>query len=60
MKYRKFGRIGWDVSEISFGAWAVGGEWGAVDDGQSIAAMKRALEHSHSPHSHSPHSHSPR
>lgn len=44
MKQRKFGRIGWDVSEISFGAWAVGGEWGAVDDDQSIAAMKRALE----------------
>ena len=44
MNYRKFGRIGWDVSEISFGAWAVGGEWGTVDDGQSIAAMKRALE----------------
>ena len=44
MKYRKFGRIGWDVSEIGFGAWAVGGEWGAVDDEQSIAAMKRALE----------------
>ena len=44
MKYRKFGRIGWEVSEIGFGAWAVGGEWGAVDDEQSIAAMKRALE----------------
>ena len=44
VKYRKFGRIGWDVSEISFGAWAVGGEWGSVDDEQSIAAMKRALE----------------
>jgi aryl-alcohol dehydrogenase-like predicted oxidoreductase len=44
MKYRKFGRIGWDVSEIAFGAWAVGGAWGAVDDEQSIAAMKRALE----------------
>jgi aryl-alcohol dehydrogenase-like predicted oxidoreductase len=44
LKYRKFGRIGWDVSEISFGAWAVGGEWGAVDDEQSIAALKRALE----------------
>lgn len=44
MQYREFGRIGWKVSEISFGAWAVGGEWGAVDDGQSIAAMKRALE----------------
>jgi aryl-alcohol dehydrogenase-like predicted oxidoreductase len=44
LKYRKFGRIGWDVSEISFGAWAVGGEWGGVDDTESIAAMKRALE----------------
>lgn len=44
VKYRKFGRVGWDVSEISFGAWAVGGEWGSVDDEQSIAAMKRALE----------------
>ena len=43
MNYRKFGRMGWDVSEISFGAWAVGGEWGAVDDEQSIAALKRAL-----------------
>jgi aryl-alcohol dehydrogenase-like predicted oxidoreductase len=44
LKYRRFGRIGWDVAEIGFGAWAVGGEWGAVDDEQSIAAMKRALE----------------
>ena len=44
LKYRKFGRIGWDVSEIGFGGWAVGGEWGAVDDEQSIAAMKKALE----------------
>jgi aryl-alcohol dehydrogenase-like predicted oxidoreductase len=44
MKYRKFGRIGWDVAEIGFGAWAVGGAWGTVDDEQSIAAMKRALD----------------
>jgi aryl-alcohol dehydrogenase-like predicted oxidoreductase len=44
LKYRKFGRIGWDVSEIGFGAWAVGGEWGALDDEQSIAAMKKALD----------------
>jgi aryl-alcohol dehydrogenase-like predicted oxidoreductase len=44
LKYRKFGRIGWDVSEIGFGAWAVGGSWGSVDDEESIAAMKRALE----------------
>ncbi len=44
LKYRRFGRIGWEVSEIGFGAWAVGGEWGAVDDGQSIAAMRKALD----------------
>jgi len=44
LKYRRFGRIGWEVSEIGFGTWAVGGEWGAVDDGESLAAMKRALE----------------
>jgi aryl-alcohol dehydrogenase-like predicted oxidoreductase len=44
VKYRKFGRIGWDVSQIGFGAWAVGGAWGSVDDEQSIAAMKRAVE----------------
>jgi len=44
MIYRKFGRIGWDISEISFGAWAIGANWGAVDDGQSMAAMRRALE----------------
>ncbi|MGN6366972.1 MAG: aldo/keto reductase [Phycisphaerae bacterium] len=44
MHYRKFGRTGWDVSEVSFGAWAIGGSWGDVDDGQSLAAMKKALE----------------
>jgi len=44
LKHRRFGRIGWQISEIGFGAWAVGGEWGTVDDEQSIAAMKRALE----------------
>ncbi len=44
LKYRQFGRIGWDVSQIGFGAWAVGGDWGSVDEEQSIAAMKRALE----------------
>jgi len=44
VKYRQFGRIGWSVSEVSFGAWAVGGSWGEVDDEQSIAAMKRALD----------------
>jgi aryl-alcohol dehydrogenase-like predicted oxidoreductase len=44
LKYRKFGRIGWELSEVSFGTWAIGAEWGPVDDEQSIAAMKKALE----------------
>ena len=44
MKYRRFGRIGWEVSEISLGTWAMGAEWGAVDDEQSLAALKTALD----------------
>jgi len=44
MKYRKFGRTGWEISEISFGAWAIGGTWGTVNDSESIAALHKALE----------------
>jgi aryl-alcohol dehydrogenase-like predicted oxidoreductase len=44
MKYRKLGRTGLDVSEIGFGAWAIGGSWGAQDDNDSIAALHRALD----------------
>lgn len=36
MKYRQFGRTGWRVSEIAFGAWQLGGDWGKVDDNASI------------------------
>lgn len=32
MKYRKFGKTGWSVSEISLGTWQVGGGWGKVFD----------------------------
>lgn len=44
MQYRRLGRTGWDVSIISFGAWAIGAEWGSVDDGESLAALHRAVE----------------
>jgi len=44
MKYRELGRTGWKVSEISFGAWAIGGTWGNVDDKESLAALHRALD----------------
>ncbi len=44
MQYRELGRTGWKVSTISFGAWAVGGAWGTVDDKESLAALHRALD----------------
>ncbi len=44
MKYRALGRTGWNVSEISFGAWAIGGSWGNVDDSESLAALHAAID----------------
>lgn len=44
MKYRKLGKTSWNVSEISFGAWAIGGSWGAVDDKQSLATLHKAID----------------
>ena len=44
MEYRKLGRTGWQVSAISFGAWAIGGTWGDVDDRDSLAALNCALD----------------
>lgn len=44
MQYREFGRTGWKISTISFGAWAIGGTWGPVDDNESLAALHRAVE----------------
>jgi len=44
MKYREFGRTGWQVSSVSFGAWAIGGTWGTVNDEDSMAALHKALD----------------
>jgi aryl-alcohol dehydrogenase-like predicted oxidoreductase len=44
MQYRELGRTGWKVSTVSFGAWAIGGAWGEVDDKQSFAALDRAID----------------
>ena len=44
MHYRELGRTGWKVSTISFGAWAIGGTWGNVQDEESLAALHRALD----------------
>lgn len=44
MKYREFGRTGWQVSEIGFGAWAIGSDWGYVSDEDACAALHAALD----------------
>jgi aryl-alcohol dehydrogenase-like predicted oxidoreductase len=44
VNYRPLGRTGWQVSEISFGAWAIGGSWGSVSDTDSLAALHHAVE----------------
>jgi aryl-alcohol dehydrogenase-like predicted oxidoreductase len=44
MHYRQLGRTGWKVSDISFGAWAIGGAWGKVSDDESLAALRKAID----------------
>ncbi|HEY0755608.1 MAG TPA: aldo/keto reductase [Ktedonobacteraceae bacterium] len=45
MEYRILGRTGWNISEISFGAWGIGGDaWGSTDDRSSLAALRQALD----------------
>ncbi|MGK3987615.1 aldo/keto reductase [Sorangium sp. So ce136] len=44
MEYRSLGRTGLRVSSVSFGAWAIGGTWGDVDDKESLAALHRAAD----------------
>jgi aryl-alcohol dehydrogenase-like predicted oxidoreductase len=44
MQFRELGRTGWKVSAISFGAWAIGGSWGSVDDKESLAALHRSID----------------
>src|SRR5476649_105259 len=42
MRYRRFGRTGWSVSEVGYGLWGMGG-WTGSDDDESLLALERAL-----------------
>lgn len=44
MEYRRLGKTGWNISAISFGAWAIGSAWGRVNDKDSITTLHRALD----------------
>ena len=45
MHYRELGRTGWKISEVSFGAWAIGGDaWGRTDDDESLRSLHRAVD----------------
>ena len=45
MNTRTFGRTGWQVSEIGFGAWGIGGgQWGGADEEESMRTLHAALD----------------
>ena len=44
MEHRRLGRTGRSVSVIGFGAWAIGGDWGAVDDDTALRALHAAAD----------------
>lgn len=44
MQSRPFGRTGRSVSQIGFGAWAIGAAWGEVNDDEALAALHAALD----------------
>jgi aryl-alcohol dehydrogenase-like predicted oxidoreductase len=43
MRYRRFGRTGWQVSEIGYGMWGMGG-WSGSDDEESLNSLQRAVD----------------
>lgn len=44
MKTRRLGKTGHQVSEVGFGAWAIGGSWGDVPEDDAVAALHAALD----------------
>jgi aryl-alcohol dehydrogenase-like predicted oxidoreductase len=43
MRYRRFGRTGWNVSEIGYGMWGMGG-WTGSDDAESLDSLQRSVD----------------
>ena len=43
MNYRRFGRTGWNVSEIGYGMWGMGG-WSGSDDAESLDSLQLSVD----------------
>jgi aryl-alcohol dehydrogenase-like predicted oxidoreductase len=43
MNYRRFGRTGWQVSEVGYGMWGMGG-WTGSEDSESMNSLQRAVD----------------
>jgi aryl-alcohol dehydrogenase-like predicted oxidoreductase len=43
MKFRRFGRTDWNVGEIGYGMWGVGG-WTGSDDDESLDSIQRSID----------------
>ncbi len=43
MQYRRFGRTGWNVSEVGYGMWGMAG-WSGSEDAESLASLQRAVD----------------
>ena len=44
MQYRKFSNLGWEISEIGLGCWAIGSEWGEVSEHDARDVLKTSLD----------------
>jgi aryl-alcohol dehydrogenase-like predicted oxidoreductase len=44
MESRRLGKTGYDVGSIGLGAWAMGGDWGSVDDEESLRTLHAAAD----------------
>ncbi|MBM7539860.1 aldo/keto reductase [Amphibacillus cookii] len=44
MDYNRLGKTGYNISQLSFGTWAIGGSWGKTNDKESLRALERAIE----------------
>jgi len=44
MKFREFSNLGWSVSEVGLGCWAIGSEWGDVSDSDAREVLKTSID----------------